>query len=121
MYLGRIVEHGPAEDVYRAPRHPYTAALLSAVPIPDTERERTRERIVLRGDPPSPSNPPQGCPFHTRCWLRERLGNPEACTASRPELHATDDGPHVAACHFTDEQAQHLPEGSMIAMAEATS
>jgi len=121
MYLGRIVEHGPAEDVYRAPRHPYTAALLSAVPIPDTERERTRERIVLHGDPPSPSDPPRGCPFHTRCWLRERLGNPEACTASRPELRATDGGRHAAACHFTDEQARHLPDGAMIAMAEVAS
>jgi oligopeptide transport system ATP-binding protein len=67
MYLGRIVELGPAAQVFEKPLQPYTKALVSAVPIPDPERERTRQRIILAGDPPSPMNPPEGCPFHPRC------------------------------------------------------
>ncbi|MBI5774624.1 MAG: ATP-binding cassette domain-containing protein [Verrucomicrobia bacterium] len=67
MYLGKIVELGPAADVFEKPLHPYTKALVSAVPIPDPERERQRQRILLLGDPPSPMNPPGGCPFHPRC------------------------------------------------------
>ncbi|MDQ6630492.1 MAG: ATP-binding cassette domain-containing protein [Verrucomicrobiota bacterium] len=67
MYLGRIVEIGPAKDVFEKPLHPYTKALVSAIPIPDPEREAQRQRILLPGDPPSPMNPPRGCPFHPRC------------------------------------------------------
>jgi oligopeptide transport system ATP-binding protein len=67
MYLGKIVELGPAEDVIDRPRHPYTRALVSAIPVPDPEVERARQRIVLAGDPPSPINPPPGCAFHPRC------------------------------------------------------
>jgi len=67
MYLGRIVELGPAEDVIDRPRHPYTRALVSAIPVPDPVIERARQRIVLPGEPPSPINPPRGCAFHPRC------------------------------------------------------
>jgi peptide/nickel transport system ATP-binding protein len=102
MYLGRIVEWSRAADLYREPRHPYTVALLSAVPIPDPVVEATRERIVLRGDIPSPAAPPSGCPFHTRCWLREQLGSPEACSSEVPPLRSMRSG-HLVACHFAEE------------------
>ena len=102
MYLGRIVEWSRAADLYREPRHPYTVALLSAVPIPDPVVEATRERIVLRGDIPSPAAPPSGCPFHTRCWLREQLGNPEACSSDVPALRSMRSD-HLVACHFAEE------------------
>jgi oligopeptide/dipeptide ABC transporter ATP-binding protein len=77
-------------------------ALLSAVPIPDPKVERRRRRIILRGDVPSPINPPSGCHFHTRCWLRERLGNPERCSAEVPVLRTLSAG-HEVACHFAEE------------------
>jgi len=102
MYLGRIVEWADAADLYREPLHPYTVALLSAVPIPDPVVEATRERIVLRGDVPSPASPPTGCAFHTRCWLREKLGNPERCSAEMPLLRTMRSG-HLVACHFAEE------------------
>jgi oligopeptide/dipeptide ABC transporter ATP-binding protein len=102
MYLGRIVEWASAADLYREPLHPYTVALLSAVPIPDPAVEATRERIVLRGDVPNPAAPPPGCPFHTRCWLREKLGNPEACTTEVPPLRELRPG-HTVSCHFAEE------------------
>jgi oligopeptide/dipeptide ABC transporter ATP-binding protein len=99
MYLGRIVELAPVETLYEDPRHPYTVALLSAVPEPDpTKRGR---RIILRGDLPSPAAPPSGCRFHTRCWLREQLGNPEECEAVVPELRQLSPG-HEVSCHFPE-------------------
>jgi oligopeptide/dipeptide ABC transporter ATP-binding protein len=77
-------------------------ALLSAIPIPDPVVEARRRRIILRGDVPSPVNPPSGCRFHTRCWLRERLGNPEACVTIDPPLTEVAPG-HEVACHFADQ------------------
>ncbi len=77
-------------------------ALLSAIPIPDPKVERRRRRIILTGDVPSPVNPPSGCHFHTRCWLRERLGNPERCSAEDPALRELSTG-HEVACHFAEE------------------
>ncbi len=100
MYLGKIVELATVDALYAKPSHPYTVALLSAVPEPDP-RHRKR-RIVLKGDLPSPAAPPSGCRFHTRCWLREQLGNPERCSTEDPELRVTSAG-SVAACHFSEE------------------
>jgi peptide/nickel transport system ATP-binding protein len=88
MYLGGIVESGPVDEVFARPQHPYTQALLSAVPIPDPKVERVRKRIILQGDLPSPANPPTGCRFHTRCHVRATL-SPELaakCVSDRPEL-----------------------------------
>jgi oligopeptide/dipeptide ABC transporter ATP-binding protein len=99
MYLGRIVELAPVETLYEDPRHPYSVALLSAVPDPDPTRRR--RRIILKGDLPSPAAPPEGCRFHTRCWLREQLGNPEACETVVPELRQVSGG-HETACHFAE-------------------
>ncbi|GAA4081206.1 ABC transporter ATP-binding protein [Nonomuraea soli] len=93
MYLGRIVEIGAREQIYGTPAHPYTRALLSAVPVPDPDVEATRERIVLRGDPPSPKAPPPGCSFHPRCHLAQDI-----CRTSRPELRGVN-GRQVA-CHL---------------------
>jgi oligopeptide transport system ATP-binding protein len=99
MYLGKIVEIGPPDAMYARPGHPYTRALLSAVPVPDPESERKRKRVVLQGDVPSPVNPPEGCRFHTRCWLYEQLGQPEECRTVDPPLYELA-GDHAAACHF---------------------
>jgi oligopeptide transport system ATP-binding protein len=104
MYLGKIVEIGPPEQLYSAPGHPYTRALLSAVPVPDPVAERKRKRVILKGDVPSPVNPPSGCRFHTRCWLYERLGQPEECRTVDPALRmVATTADHQAACHFSDE------------------
>jgi oligopeptide/dipeptide ABC transporter ATP-binding protein len=107
MYLGRIVERAATDTLFSTPRHPYTIALLSAVPTPDVDRETTRSRIILTGDVPSPARPPAGCRFHTRCWLRERLGRPERCVSADPGLVEVPDGAagHVSACHFVERTA----------------
>jgi peptide/nickel transport system ATP-binding protein len=102
MYLGQIVEQAAVTDLYGDARHPYTVSLLSAVPVPDPSVEARRERIVLPGDPPNPASPPAGCRFHTRCWLRERLGNPERCAVEEP-LHQPVSPGHTAACHYVDQ------------------
>jgi oligopeptide/dipeptide ABC transporter ATP-binding protein len=101
MYLGRIVELGTVEQLYRNARHPYTIALLSA--IPDADPRKRRKRLVLKGDVPSPAAPPAGCHFHTRCWLYEQLGRPERCTTEDPSLRAIEGAAHQAACHFSEE------------------
>ena len=96
MYLGRIVERAPAQGLYAAPRHPYTTALLSAVPIPDPTRQ-TR-RILLPGDVPSPARPPSGCPFHPRCPHPQKNAR---CRSELPQLRELSAG-HFAACHFAE-------------------
>jgi oligopeptide transport system ATP-binding protein len=119
MYLGKVVEIGPPDQLYAAPGHPYTRALLSAVPVPDPVSERKRKRVILKGDVPSPVNPPPGCRFHTRCWLYERLGKPENCRTIDPPLTVLD-GEHRAACHYaaealkTDVGVAHLDASSSI-------
>ena len=102
MYLGKLVEVGPPDLLYAGPGHPYTRALLSAVPIPDPKTERKRKRVILTGDVPSPVNPPPGCRFHTRCWLYERLGRPEVCRTEEPPLRMIQPQ-HQAACHFAED------------------
>ena len=101
MYLGRIVELGSVDAVFEEALHPYTAALLSAIPVPDPAVETRRERIVLLGDPPDPAAPPSGCRFRTRCWLRERLGGPSECELVEPPLREQTTG-HWVACHFAE-------------------
>jgi oligopeptide/dipeptide ABC transporter ATP-binding protein len=120
MYLGKLVEIADADELYRSPQHPYTIALLSAVPVPDAKAERRRQRIILKGDIPSPANPPSGCRFHTRCWLRERLGNPERCTVEEPALVAADPArpDHRTACHFVDESRAAVDPAMLVPLAE---
>ncbi|MCX6446452.1 MAG: dipeptide ABC transporter ATP-binding protein [Actinobacteria bacterium] len=96
MYLGKIMEIGETNALYAAPHHPYTKALLSAVPQPDPRTEKTRERIILSGDLPSPMNPPSGCVFNTRCWKAK-----DKCRTDIPELLQV--GNSQVACHFPEE------------------
>ena len=96
MYLGRIVETGTRDQVFDFPSHPYTQALLSAVPVPDPDVERRRRRLVLVGDVPSPADPPSGCRFRTRCWKAADI-----CAEERPELVDRGQG-HPVACHFAE-------------------
>jgi peptide/nickel transport system ATP-binding protein/oligopeptide transport system ATP-binding protein len=100
MYLGRIAEVADRETLFRDPQHPYTQALLSAIPVPDPELKR--RRTILRGDVPSPVNPPSGCRFHPRCPLRGELGNPELCQTQVPEVLEVEAraAGHGVACHF---------------------
>lgn len=98
MYLGSLVEEATSVDLYAEPLHPYSIALLSAVPVPDPVVEDTRERILLTGDLPSPANPPNGCRFHTRCPWRQ----PTRCDTERPELRELRPG-HRVACHYAEE------------------
>ena len=102
MYLGAVVETAPSDALYDDPLHPYTIALLSAIPIPDPVVEEQRERILLRGDLPSPANPPTGCRFHTRCPFRQAT----RCDDEVPVLRVLDSHPgHHVACHWAEQVA----------------
>ena len=106
MYLGRIAELADRRDLFRKQEHPYTAALMSAIPVPNPEIRR--QRVILTGDVPSPVNPPSGCRFHPRCPLRAELGNPAICADQVPALIDLGGG-HQCACHFRTPGAHETP------------
>lgn len=110
MYLGTIVEQADVESIFTRPRHPYTVALLSAVPVLSTQALARPKPLLVAGDPPSPVNMPSGCRFHPRCWLRQRLGNPEVCATRHPLMDGA--GSHRAACHFAEEAAVFSAEAA---------
>ena len=101
MYLGKIVETAPTLELFARAAHPYTQALMSAIPVPDPQSERTRERILLEGDVPSPADPPSGCSFRTRCFKFQTLSETEqaACINDEPALEPRGVG-HPTACHY---------------------
>jgi oligopeptide/dipeptide ABC transporter ATP-binding protein len=108
MYLGRIMESGPAAKLYAKPLHPYTVALMSAIPVPDPVIEAGRRRIILTGEVPSSSAAIEGCKFASRCWLRTQLGNPERCVTEEPALRPLEPA-HEVACHFAEKIAEPAP------------
>lgn len=103
MYAGRVIEVGPSEDVYRHPRHPYTYALLSAIPIASPKRERQRKRINIAGEAPDLGRLPSGCAFHPRCWMAT-----ERCMTERPSLRYVGPHGHQAACHFAEDLGEKI-------------
>jgi oligopeptide transport system ATP-binding protein len=116
MYLGRIAELADRRDLFRQQEHPYTAALMSAIPVPDPEIRR--QRVILTGDVPSPVNPPRGCRFHPRCPLRAQLGDPKICAVEVPPL--IDLGAeHLCACHFRQPPGADTPAADLT-VADAT-
>ncbi|WP_406284306.1 ABC transporter ATP-binding protein [Streptomyces sp. NBC_00209] len=118
MYLGRFVEIGTDAEIYEHPTHPYTQALLSAVPVPDPAAREFRERIILHGDVPSPANPPSGCRFRTRCWKAQERCELEVPLLAVPAAFQDVDTParHASACHFAEEKRVVPPEGTLDAV-----
>lgn len=105
MYLGNMMEIADWQDLYSKPCHPYTQSLLSAIPVADPDVQKERDRIILAGDPPSPIEPPSGCPFHTRCPIAQAI-----CSEEKPELKEVEPG-HLCACHFA--KPYPIPESSI--------
>jgi oligopeptide/dipeptide ABC transporter ATP-binding protein len=97
MYLGKIVELAGTRELFAQPKHPYTEALMSAIPVPDPRLRGERQRIILQGEIPSPRNPPPGCPFHPRCRYAE-----QRCATEVPALAAVNGDEHLTACHFPE-------------------
>ena len=111
MYLGKVVELADRREMFKKPEHPYTQALFSAIPIPDPELRR--KRIILRGDVPSPVNPPSGCHFNPRCQLRSDLGGPAICATDEPPLLDAGGG-HLVACHFRGAAGHNAPRTAVV-------
>jgi oligopeptide transport system ATP-binding protein len=109
MYLGRIAELADRRELFHHQEHPYTVALMSAIPVPDPELRR--QRVILKGDVPSPVDPPSGCRFHPRCQLRQELGGPPICAAETPPLIDLGAG-HLCACHFRGPSGTSVPIGT---------